>query len=88
MDQELDLGGVDFVARAVSPFREMGAYEMLWSERDATFKSLAERFALRPGSLPSDFVLRPEAHECAVFMLRARRAPDTAHIEEFDDVEF
>ena len=48
----------------------MGAYETLWSERDATFKSLAERFARRPGSLPSDFVPRSEAHECAVFVKR------------------
>jgi len=70
MEQELDFGGADFEARAVSPFREMGAYETLWSERDATFKSLAERFAQRPGSLPSDFVPRSEAHECAVFVKR------------------
>ncbi len=70
MEQEFDFGGADFEARAVSPFREMGAYETLWSERDATFKSLAERFAQRPGSLPSDFVPRSEAHECAVFVKR------------------
>ena len=70
MEQELDLEGVDFETRAVSPFHEMGAYETLWSERGATFKSLAERFARRPGSLPSDFVPRTEAHECAVFVKR------------------
>ena len=68
MEQELDLEGVDFETRAVSPFHEMGAYETLWSERDATFRSLAERFARRPGSLPSDFVPRSEARECAVFV--------------------
>ena len=30
---------------AVSPRREFGAYEALWLEPGATFKSLAERFA-------------------------------------------
>lgn len=34
---ELEFDGTDFEARAVSPFREMGAYEALWSERDASF---------------------------------------------------
>ena len=34
-----------FEARAVSPFREMGAYEALWSDPHTTFRSLSKRFA-------------------------------------------
>ena len=40
----------------VSPRRELGAYEALWLEKGATFKSLAERFAADPSAKPSDFV--------------------------------
>ena len=43
--------------RTISPFRELGAYEALWAEDKASFKTIAERFAARPGSVPSDFVL-------------------------------
>ena len=70
MAPELALEDADFESRAVSPFHEMGAYEALWSEPDTTFKSLSERFARRPGSVPSDFVPRAEAHACAVFVKR------------------
>lgn len=48
--QALNLG-----YRAISPWREMGAYEALWSDANAWFKSIAERFAAHRGSLPSDF---------------------------------
>src|SRR6266446_656547 len=41
--------------KPISPWREMGAYEALWTDTKAWFKSLAERFAANPGSLPSDF---------------------------------
>ena len=68
MEPELDFDSTDFRSRAVSPFHEMGAYETLWSERDTTFRSLSERFARFPGCVPSDFVPRTEAHECAVFV--------------------
>ena len=33
--------------RAVSPFREMGAYEALWSEVKASFKWMADKFRVR-----------------------------------------
>ena len=59
-----------FETRAVSPFREMGAYEALWCRKDTTFTSLAKRFAERPGSLPSDFVEPEEAYECATFVTK------------------
>ena len=68
MNSELDLKRSDFQSRAVSPFHEMGAYEVLWSDRGTTFKSLSERFAQHPGSVPSDFVSPREAHDCAAFV--------------------
>ena len=63
----LDLGA-DFEARAVSPYREMGAYEVLWADVRTTFKSLANRFGQYPNSVPSDFVPREDAIECAAFV--------------------
>jgi len=41
---------------AISPKLELGAYESLWLEQGATFKTLAERFARDPSAMPSDFV--------------------------------
>ncbi len=58
----------DFEARAVSPYREMGAYEALWSDPHTTFRSLAKLFAAHPGSVPSDFVSHGQAVACAAFV--------------------
>ncbi len=55
----------NFAERAVSPFLELGAYEALWEEQSATFKTLADLFAKRPGSIPSDFVERKRAASSA-----------------------
>lgn len=49
----------------ISPRRELGAYEALWLEKGATFKTLADRFALDAEALPSDFVPAQLAEECA-----------------------
>ena len=67
---QLEFGSSDFRAEAVSPFYEMGAYEALWSEPGTTFKALAERFARRPDSVPSDFVPPAKAKGCASFVKR------------------
>lgn len=40
----------------ISPRLELGAYEALWLEQGATFKTLADRFARDPSAMPSDFV--------------------------------
>jgi DNA processing protein len=56
--------------RSVSPIVEMGAYETLWLEESATFKTIADRFRGEPGSIPSDFV------EHDVAMRNAQRALD------------
>src|SRR2546429_3196528 len=55
---------------AISPRREMGAYEELWLEKGASFKSIAERFAADPTALPSDFVSPSRADECAAEVMR------------------
>ncbi len=48
--------------RAISPVKEMGAYEALWAKSDVSFSSLAEKFRQHPDKLPSDFVEEYEAH--------------------------
>ncbi|MGO9685588.1 MAG: DNA-processing protein DprA [Beijerinckiaceae bacterium] len=55
---------------AISPRREMGAYEALWLEKGASFKTIAEKFAADPKALPSDFVPPARADECAAEVLR------------------
>jgi len=54
----------------ISPRRELGAYEALWLEKGATFKTLAERFAADPTALPSDFVSGQLADQCAAEVLK------------------
>jgi DNA processing protein len=49
----------------ILPKRELGAYEAMWLEPGATFKSIAEKFAADPDALPSDFVSPSNAEACA-----------------------
>ena len=65
MPAEFALETPGSLMRAVSPFREMGAYEALWSEAKASFKSVADRFRIHPGAVPSDFVRDEIANEFA-----------------------
>jgi DNA processing protein len=44
------------IAHAISPLLEMGAYEALWLQKHAWFKTLAELFDSHAGSVPSDFI--------------------------------
>lgn len=62
------------LAATISPRREIGAYEALWLEQGATFKTLADRFAKDPTALPSDMVSRSAADACAneVFSIFAK----------------
>jgi DNA processing protein len=55
----------DFEARAISPVRELGAYEALWTREGATFKSVADMFRAQPGAVPSDFVGNQESERAA-----------------------
>lgn len=67
LDEFTDLQGLTELQglRPVSPFLEMGAYEVLWQEEGASFKSLAAKFRDAPHSRPSDFVGADEAFENA-----------------------
>src|SRR3978361_735333 len=65
MTPELTLSSADFERRAISPLQELGAYEALWDEPKTTFKTLSEKFAARPGAVPSDFVPEANTRECA-----------------------
>jgi DNA processing protein len=47
--------------RAISPLKEMGAYEALWAKPETTFTSLAAKFREHQDYLPSDFVEEYEA---------------------------
>lgn len=40
----------------ISPKNELGAYEAMWLEQGATFKTIADKFAADPTAMPSDFV--------------------------------
>jgi DNA processing protein len=59
---------------AISPRRELGAYESLWLEKGASFKSIAAKFATDPSALPSDFVSPSAAEQCAVEVMRILKA--------------
>ena len=76
MALELALERMDFDLRAISPLRELGAYEALWDMPNATFKSLSEKFAAQPNAVPSDFVPPAKAREYAEFVQRRFREAD------------
>jgi DNA processing protein len=67
-------------AAAVSVRRELGAYEALWLEQGATFKTVASKFAIDPTALPSDLVPRLQAEECAT---KAMEALKRAGVHQF-----
>ena len=54
----------------IYPRRELGAYEALWLEKGATFKTLADRFAKDPAALPSDLVPAQLADQCAAEVMK------------------
>lgn len=41
---------------SISPFREIVAYEALWLQQKASFKTLSNLFKTNPGRLPSEFI--------------------------------
>lgn len=63
----------------ISPGLEMGAYEALWLEQGATFKTIADKFADDPDALPSDFVERATAEACAKKVLEQLRNAGIKH---------
>ncbi|EJF91668.1 DNA-processing protein DprA [Bartonella tamiae] len=51
--------------KAISPRIEMGAYEAMWLEKGASFKSIAQKFLNDKKAMPSDLVSESEAEKCA-----------------------
>jgi DNA processing protein len=60
---------------------ELGAYETLWSETNASFKSIAERFSRAPGARPSDMVPEHEAREVGARVLAKIRGRTTQRFD-------
>lgn len=66
-------------ARAISPQRELGAYEALWAQEGTSYKSLAQMFRQRPGAVPSDFVVPADAEKHARLALSAIKDAGIKH---------
>lgn len=62
MNSILSLAANHFLESAVSPQKEMAAYEALWCEPKASFKTIADKFRQAQNALPSDLV-SPETVE-------------------------
>lgn len=75
----LDLRRSSGVASALSPLLELGAYEALWDEKGASFKSISEKFERDPGALPSDFVPLSHAQDCALYVMEKFRQAGVKH---------
>ena len=69
-----------FANTPISPLLEIGAYEALWLEEGATFKTIADKFRKDVSALPSDFVSNAKAEAAASQVLDRF---SKAGIEEF-----
>jgi DNA processing protein len=65
--------------RAISPQRELGAYEALWAQDGTSYKSLAAMFREQEGSVPSDFVSPADAEKHTRLALGAIKDAGIAH---------
>jgi DNA processing protein len=66
-------GGSGPIIDPIDATLELGAYEALWSEHNASFKSLADRFAKHPGTRPSGLVPEAQARTVAARVLEKLR---------------
>jgi DNA processing protein len=69
----------DLLARAISPRRELGAYEALWAKEGTWFKSIADDFRAHQDAVPSDFVSEADIEKYARLALGAIRAAGIQH---------
>jgi DNA processing protein len=72
--QFLQVSQTDEFFRSISPFLELGAYEVLWAQKGATFKRIAEQFRENLDALPSDLVPHAEAAQMAEWVLQRFKA--------------
>lgn len=66
--------GAGPIPAAIDAALEIGAYETLWCEHNASFKSIAERLRSAPGARPSHLVPEPEARATGHRVLEKLRA--------------
>jgi len=73
------------ITSAVSPFKEIVAYEALWQNEKASFKTLSQLFAQNPGSC-KNLILehKPDASVFGIFVAR-RVIEKLDAVDEFDD---
>lgn len=69
----------DFADRAISPKRELGAYEAMWARQGAWFKSIAEGFRTHAGAIPSDFASKADIEKYSRLALGAIRNAGIKH---------
>lgn len=62
------------IAAPLDAALEIGAYEVLWSQHNASFKSIAEQFRASPGMRPSDLVPQDEARAVAARVMAKLRS--------------
>jgi DNA processing protein len=81
MSQSLfsETASTDFAERAISPKRELGAYEALWAREGAWFKSIAEIFRQHEGAIPSDFVSAADIEKYSRLAFGAIRGAGITH---------
>jgi DNA processing protein len=75
----LNFSAPECIANSLSPLLELGAYEALWDQDGASFKTLSEKFEKEPGALPSEFVSRAKAEECADYVVRRFKEKGVTH---------
>lgn len=68
-----DAEAISLFAEPIDAALEIGAYEDLWCQRSATFKSLADQFRLHPGARPSDLVPADRAQVTGERVIRTIR---------------
>ena len=79
-NERFHFGAYDLESHAISPLRELGAYEALWNEKGMSFKKLAEKYRNCPDSVLSDFVSESVAES---FAKRVRAMLSKALIHKF-----
>lgn len=80
MQLSFDQARGDDIPLAISPARELGAYEALWDRPDTTFARLAKTFAKERGNTPSSFVSAEESKEYARRAFNAAREAGLDHL--------
>lgn len=62
--------------RPISPWREMAAYEALWTQDKASFKTIADRFRTHPNLVPSELVSDQEIERALPTIAEHLRSAD------------